>query len=191
MRRLVAALIIAGMALAIAGCGGDTGAVVPTGIPTSTAPPASSNTAKPDDKLAPTITVAPGQVAYPEPWPLPPFRTPRKVQDALDSKQPLMLVYIDSSQRVTADQKAEISAVAKDYAGAIDVVIYDIAKGLPEARNTLGSETATAVAAGQILSIDHTPYILFINDHGNITWRFDGYTDRKLLEREILRATAE
>jgi len=40
-----------------------------------------------------------------------------------------------------------------------------------------------------LLKINTTPYIVFVNANGQITYRFAGFVDRGLIEREIMRAT--
>lgn len=134
-------------------------------------------------------TKSPTETVTNEPFPVVKDETPADVTTRLQNGQPMLILFYDDEQAITTDQRAEIDVVLKKYRGLIDFLSYDIAEGLP------GSEQATSAAAQQAaqmagtLKVNFTPYIIFVDRAGRITYRFSGFTDRELLEREVLRAT--
>jgi hypothetical protein len=191
MRRLVAALVLATVAISVVGCGGgeDPGAVMVVPAATSTAGAGTQEKTPLEDTLSPTQTISPDQEAYPEPWTAPVSRTPKAIQKRLDDHQPMLIVFIDSKQRITKDQKNEISAVMEDYGDLVDVLYYDVASVVPGSHEPTDTEAAKAASLATEMRVSFLPYLLFVDQFGRITWRFNGYVDRKLIEREVLRAT--
>lgn len=179
MRTLVVALVAALLALTLAGCGG--GAEEPAAAPTppaQTPAPAASVEATEADRSANDSDVLPAR--------FPSFTTtitPAVFTEKLDAGRPMLIFFFDSAQQVTADTRAEVDAVMGDYRGLIDYVVFDVT----------GAGTAPEAAAGvqyaSELAADGTPYILVVDKAGYITWRSKGYAERKIIGREVERAT--
>lgn len=184
MRRLFAALILVTVALTTISCGGEGGEVAV--VPTATVDAGAEEQSPREDTLAPTLTVDPDDSKYPMQWPATKSRTPKAVQQRLDDRQPMILVYIDTKQRNTNDQRSEISAVMGEYGDMIDVVYYDITNQLSASKQKDNAEIGKAAALASELGVSFTPHLLFIDQSGRITWEFNGYADRKLIEREVL-----
>jgi len=113
------------------------------------------------------------------------------VLDKLAAKQPMLMYWYDPTSLVSKDQRAEIDAVMKRYRGTIDLVTFDYTVGLkkPSVSATLPPEVAKSELMTSLLNVHTTPYVLFVDGSGRITYRFAGFVDRGLLERETLRAT--
>src|SRR5665648_146654 len=166
MRRIVAALVVALIALTLAGCGGtaETATQQPT-VPTQPAPAAVQS--------EPLVDRSPVEVGPPEPFPAmettPP---PAIVQQKLDAKRPMLLFFYDSAQEITASERVEVDSVLRQYRGLIDLVTFDVTAGNAAAPSD--DAQAAATFAGQ-LGIKSTPYIVIVNDDASITWRWLGY----------------
>ncbi|MDO8964794.1 MAG: hypothetical protein Q7W30_09940 [Coriobacteriia bacterium] len=193
MRRLVAAFIMVMVAASLAACSGstpDTAATDPAATaPAATAPAASVPTPS-SDSLSPTESVGPD-----DKFPNDPAQTPQAVLDRLAAKQPMLIFYFDSKTNVTKDQRVEIDKAMKSYRGLIDLLLFDTRAGLPTTDPSTGkpavvpSETAKAALMSSVVGIRTTPYLIFVDRYGRISYRFMGYVDAGLIEREILRAT--
>ena len=188
MRRLLAAVLLVLVAVSLAACGGsstatDTNApaneaVVPAG------PAAPAGTVDPNvDTLSATQTVSN------EPFPQDPKKTPAAVLSRLGNKQPMLLFFYDDTQTITKDQRTEIDAVVKKYAGLIDLLAFDLNAGLPGGVSETDPETQKVMEMAGQIKVGFTPYMLFVDRSGRITGRFSGFADRGLLEREVLRAS--
>lgn len=191
MRRVVTALILVTVALSLAACASTPPATTPTtgtgtpaaGIPVAPAAPAVA--AKTGDTLSPTQTVTPGEM-----FPTDPTLVPASIITDLQAKKPLMVLWFDPSTKVSTDQRKEVDATMKKYRGSITLVALDYTVGVsPSNGATLAPETQKLELLAGALKLDTTPYILFVDRFGRITYRYAGFTDRKLLNREVLRAT--
>jgi hypothetical protein len=191
MRRVVTMLILVMVAMSLAACGGSpsttdtTGAAgTPAGVPAAPAPTAVA--ASSGDILSPTANIKPGQM-----FPTDKTVVPTNVLTQLTAKRPLLVLWLDSSTKVAADQRREVNAAIKKYKGTITLVALDYTAGLASSGTsaTLDPETQKVELLASALEINTTPYILFVDRFGRITYRFAGFTDRVLLGREILRAT--
>jgi len=180
MRRIVAALVVALIALTLAGCGGT--AETPTQEPTT---PTQPKPAVPQTE--PLVDRSPVEMGAPEPFPsmetTPP---PDIVQQKLDAKRPMVLFFYDSAQEITGPQREEVDAVIGEYRGLIDLVTFDVTSG--KAAEPGDAAQVAATFAGQ-LGIKSTPYLVIVNDERTITWRWLGFIDRELIGREVLSAT--
>jgi hypothetical protein len=200
MRRLVAALVVV-MAVTLSGCGGGGGG----GGEAETPPATTGNQATPaadEEPAEPDRSPKEGQVY--EAFPTAPDVLTTEIADKLDTDQPMIVYFFDSSQRTTNDQDDEVSAVLKEYRGLIDLVKYDVGKyvstdasgaiTVDEEALREGAEDETAIKVARLISVDYldvgfTPYLVLVDSHGYITYRFRGPVDRDALEREVLRAT--
>jgi hypothetical protein len=192
MRRLVVALVLVIVAVSLTACGGSGGGsgTPAAGTPVSAASTASasSQAAGPpaDDTLSGTQTVLP----Y-ESFPNDPAGTPAVIKKDLADHQPMIMFWYDPTTKVTVDQRAEINAVMHKYTGLIDLVAIDYTKAIAPNGDAsqVPSETAKFALITAQLRVPTTPYVLLIDRAGRITYRFAGFVDRTLLEREVLRAT--
>jgi hypothetical protein len=184
MRRAAAALALVLIAVSLAACGGDTAAVNATSstAPPAAAPPGTPPVVVPADPLSPTETVSN------EPFPTAVDGVPTVILDLLGSKQPILLFFYDSTQLITAEQRAEVDVVIKRYRGLITLVAYDIRAESASADTSRDPEVEKALDLAGTLGVKHTPYVLIVDRYGRVTGRFAGYVDRALIEREVLRA---
>lgn len=196
MRRLVAALIVVTLALVLAGCGGggEEQAATPTsGESVAPPPPAGSQVAAVTDK-------SPDEGQDYTALPTDEDIVPTAVLERLKTKQPMVIYFYDATQRSTNDQDAQLETVMKANRGLIDLVKYDIGKfasidasGATRAdasiSATANAESERATLFADQLKISFAPYLLLVDSDGYIVWRFRGYTDAKLIEQQVVRAT--
>ncbi len=122
-----------------------------------------------------------------------------------------MLIYLyDSDQSTTLQQDEWVDAVAREYPGLIDVLSYDLGEfvetaedgsitydeeALVEAEDQSAeysrAQKMARLAGDQWLDVTFTPYIIFTDQYGYITYRIRGPVDYKILEGQVLRATPE
>ena len=184
MRKLVVALVVAGLAFTLAGCGGGGEAAEPATPAASPTPPAPAAAPTVTDDRSPvetSPTVPP--VAFPSTLSTP---LPEAVQNKLDAGRPMLMFFFDTAELETKAERAEIDAVLGEYRGLIDLVTFDVSSksGVP------ASDAAkAAVSLANDLGIKGTPYIMVVDGNGFITWRWLGFVDRDLIDREVLRAT--
>jgi hypothetical protein len=193
MRRVVTALALVVAAGALVACSSSptsttTGASSGTAVPVVSVPAAASGSqaGTNTDILSPTAVVTPGEM-----FPSDPASVPQAVLDNLTAKKPMLVYFYDPSTSVAADQRQEINAAVKKYSGSIKLVTFDytVALGSTTTSSTLPAEVNKAVLMTGQLKVNTTPYIVFVDRYGRITYRFAGFTDRGLLVREVLRAT--
>jgi hypothetical protein len=187
MRRVVTALIILMAASALTACGsapaqstGTTG-VPSAGVPAAPAAPAAVAVKASDDVLSPTQVVTPG-----EKFPTDPSSVPASILAALATKRPLLVYWYDPTTSISRTQRGSIDVTLKKYRGTIDLIALDYTVGLTS--GTLDIETQKLELLAAALRVSTTPYILFVDAYGRITYRFAGWADTVLLNREVLRA---
>ncbi|HET6498890.1 MAG TPA: hypothetical protein VFH17_07560 [Coriobacteriia bacterium] len=196
MRRLVAVLVVALLASLLVACGGEPAAEQPAATPgvgdAAPAPPAV------EEVVADRSPVEPHEF---EPFPVDAeIGLPGALQSRLDAGQPMIVVFYDSTQKTTDDQKDIVRGVTETYRGLIDVVSFDLgtyvtqdASGAMTVREGLAQDE-TAAQVLKLVGPDHldvrfTPYVVVVDRQGYITWRYRGISDDKNLEREVLRVT--
>ncbi|MBW6469486.1 MAG: hypothetical protein K0B85_10065 [Coriobacteriia bacterium] len=194
MRRTVAVLIVALLALTLVACGGgasdepepapDTGAAAPPPPPVDEA-----------------VDLSPLEEQVYEPFPVDSeLGVPDAILSRLEAGQPMIIVFYDDSQKTTDDQEDIIRSVTETYRGLIDVVSFNLgAYVTQDARGTITvqpglSDDETAKQVTRMIDADHldirfTPFVLIVDDQGYVTWRHRGISDDKTLEREVLRVT--
>ncbi len=197
MDRRIVVVIAALCALFMFGC-------APADEPTAEQPadaapaPAAPAPADPAEPLTPELSPNPEQAFVP--FPTDENLVPQVILDRLETDQPMLIFFFDPAQRTTDDQRAEIEAAIADYRGVIDLVSFDVGKFVTTGASgviTLKpgiTEDETADKVARLISADNlnvtaTPYIIFVDDQGHITYRFRGFVDRELIDREISRAT--
>lgn len=189
MRRVVTALVIVSAAFALAACSSATPTTGTTGTPAAVVPAvpvAATPVAASGDILSPTETVVPGET-----FPTDSSTVPSSVLTVLDANKPMLVFWYDPTTKVAADQRKDINTAMAKYPGQITLVALDYTAGLPsiESSANLPLETQKLELLAAALRVNTTPYILFVDQYHRITYRFAGFTDALLLEREILRAT--
>ena len=189
MRRVVTALIIVMVASALTACGGAPADTGTTGTPAAGTPavvpavtPAAAVEAPAADIYSPTQTVKPGEM-----FPTDTAVVPASVLIALGTKRPLLVFWYDPTATATERERTSIDAMMDKYAGTIDVIELNYTLGL--AGGTLDAETQKLELLAAALGVKTTPYILFVDANGRITYRFAGWVDSELLGREVIRAT--
>ncbi|MDI6713009.1 MAG: hypothetical protein QMD96_07200 [Anaerosomatales bacterium] len=182
MRRIIAAIVVASCALALVGCGGGGGGGTEQAQSQTPPPPASSGQQQPQvvDRSpveTPTAVPFPSQIST---------AMPESVKSKLDAGRPMILFFYDTTESETKQQRAEIDAVLKEYRGLIDLVTFDVT--LPKSGSPSDAVKRAASFATD-LGVKSTPYIIVVDSGGFITWRWLGFVDRDVIEREVLRAT--
>lgn len=190
MRRVVAVFVAVALSLTLAGCGGgdkkseESSAETPK--PSASAPPAAPSDSESAADRTPLEQVKFERVSEgaksSESTGL-----PEAIQQRLDSGQPMLLLFFDKGQKTTDDVRGEVDAVVKQYRGTIDLLAYDIGQDTDDGKHD--TEDAEAVTLARGLEVSFTPYIVLVDEQGLITWRYRGYVDRGIIEREVLRAT--
>lgn len=184
MRRIIAALVVASLALALTGCGGGGGGG--TDQAQNQAPP--QQPAAPAGQQQPEV-VDRSPVETPTAVPFPSALStamPDAVKSKLDAGRPMILFFYDTTESETKEQRAEIDAVLSKYRGLIDLVTFDVT--LPKSGSPSDAVKRAATFATD-LGVKSTPYIIVVDSGGFITWRWLGFVDRDVIEREVLRAT--
>lgn len=181
MRRIIVAILAVGLALSVAGCSGGADQATTTEAPATPAPVAAA-------VEAPTVTDrSPVEGGTPELFPsLEGTTVPETVTSKLEAGRPLLLFFYDKNELETTTQRAEVDAVLAEYRGLIDLVSFDVG-----ATKDGGATDAAkqAVELANALRVTSTPYIIIVDGNGFITWRWLGYVDRELINKEVLRAT--
>lgn len=206
MRRLVVVVIAVVMVLSLTACGGggDTATTTKSGeVATQTQADKTSTAAKPGAAVASensSNTLSPQEGQAFEPFPTDSEVLPNEIKQRLDSKRPMLIYFFDATQRHSDDERAQVDAVLADYRGLIDLVAFDVSKyvttdasGSVQPKPGIADDpTAQQVAmllSSNYLNVTYTPYIVFVDRQGYITYRFRGMVDSDLLERQVLRAT--
>jgi hypothetical protein len=191
MRRVVTAVALAAATVILAACvgGATSDSTVGAPLPLSPVPsPVATGTTVATDVLSPTQPVTPGEM-----FPADPATVPKAVLADLAAKRPMLVYFYDPSTNVAGDQRREIDAVLRRYAGAIELVTFNYTSGLRSSDGSAATSLPPEVDKAELmtgqLKVNTTPYIVFVDGHGRITYRFAGFVDRALLEREVLRAT--
>lgn len=198
MRRVVTGLVLIVLAIALVACSapadtgtsGSSGATSTAGSGVAVTPPASGGAASGSasgDILSPTQTVGVNEM-----FPTDSGTVPSSIAADLTAKKPMLIFYYDPALKATADTRAEIDAVMKKYRGTIDLFALDYTTGIPASSassTTLDAETQKVELLAAALGVTTTPYIVFVDSSGRVTYKFAGFVDRSLLTREVLRAT--
>jgi hypothetical protein len=124
---------------------------------------------------------------------------PEPVADRIVEKQPMLMLFVDESQKDTNDVRDEVAVVVKNNRGRIDLLTYDVGKysnvtkgGTVEvdaAKLDKDPKAQESVMLARAVGVTFTPYILIVDDQGYIIYRHSGYVDSELLERQVLRVT--
>lgn len=196
MRRAIAALIVAMLALTLVACGGgasdEEAAPAPDAVEESEAPVVETEVA---------LEPWPQEEQVYEPVPVDPeVGLPTEIQSRIDAGRPMIIVFYDETQKTTDDHKEAISTVTDTYRGLIDVVSFNVgsyitrdAKDQISVRSDIGEDEAakkvTSLIDSDGLDIRFTPFTAVVDGKGYVTWRHRGIGDAQIIEREVLRVT--
>lgn len=181
MRKTVVALVVALLALTLAGCGGGKTAAPETAVAPAGGEPVVAPSTEPSatDRSQNDSDVAPA--------PFPSFTTtvtPVAFKEKLDAHRPMLILFYDDTQQVTTDERTEVDAVMSEYRGLIDLVTFNV--GGPDS----DPNVLAAVTYARELRATNTPYILVVDGNGFIVWRCKGFAERGIIERQVQRATS-
>ena len=201
MRRLIAVATLVALALMLTACGGggEPAADQPAEA-TAPAPPPSAAA----EEVKPDRSPSEGQVY--EPFPTDPEVVPKEILDRLEEGQSMLLYFYDGDQSTTKQQTEAVDEVMKDYPGLIDELRYDVGKyvvtgtdgsitldqeALMEVEDQPAEEQNAQMVAqllgSEWLDVTFSPYIIFTDADGYITYRIRGPVDSKILEGQVLR----
>jgi len=201
MRRLIVVGFAVVMVLSLVGCGGgDDTATEEVAVQTQGTAVPSPAGAAPAESAGPTNTLSPQEKQVFEPFPTDEEVLTAEVKQRLEAKRPMLLYFYDATQKTTNDQRAEIDTVLAEYRGLIDLVSYDVSKYVstdasgvvtpkPGMEDDITAQQVATLLGSDYLDVTFTPYIVFVDRQGYITWRVRGWVDSALLEPQVLRAT--
>jgi len=183
---IVAAAVL--LAVGLVGCGGGSSETSqPTDVPVVDPSAESSASAETSD------TVSEGEVFYPFPVS---DTTPASIRSGIESGDPMILLFVDTDQKVTDDVKKQINAVVKD--NDIDLYTFNVGEYATvdaEGRVEVDNEALKADPAGQALvatarelGIAFVPFTVVVDYQGQVVFKHVGFIDAGLLERQVMRA---
>lgn len=196
MRKIVAALVVVALALALSGCSSNKPAATPTTTPAAPAavPAAVPGAAAAAPSLSDTVTAVFER-----------FPTGADIPAALQQKitvdkQPTMIYFYDSNQYTSQEVRKIIDSVRADNRGLVDLVAYDIGKYTTVAANGAvdlnpklvssdAGKQAVLFARNSAIDVTFTPFIVLTDGQGYIIYKQHGLVDPAFLEREVQRAT--
>ena len=196
MRRLVAAIVVAALALVLAGCGAKPAATTAPAAPAPAAPAAPA-AATPVAGAGAGAGLSSNEATIFAPFPVN-STTPTEVATRIESKQPTLIYFYDSTQETSIENRKIIDKVLQDNRGLVDLVAYDLGEHVQgdawspvTVDETFAKDTEyqKAVVMAQTLGVTFTPSIVLTDKQGYIVWEFEGLVDKDFLEREILRAS--
>jgi hypothetical protein len=204
MRILVVAVVAVGVALSLAGCGGSS---TPPATTTAPAPaPAAAPAAAPAGTAGAATTLPDlDDRSINETTTFAPFPNNANVPDVLKQKinvdkQPTLVYFFDSGQKVSKENRKIIDSVRNRNRGLVDLVAYDLSKYVtPNSDGSINVDPALADDAAQkqvvmfardpAIKVAFTPFIVLTDGQGYMIYKHSGLVDSTFLEREVLRAS--
>ncbi len=198
IRRFVAAIVAASLAVAVVGCGGGGG-----GGEEAAPPPADTGAAPAEGGAAPSTPAQvdrslPESATVFEPFPEA-AGLPSAVTGRIAAKQPMAILFVDGSQQVTNEVRGALDGAIKSNGGLVDLVVYDIGKyvsidasghvALDDSKFSKDKKAAEAILLATALDVTVTPYIVMTDDQGYVVFRHRGPADRAFLEMHMERLT--
>jgi cytochrome oxidase Cu insertion factor (SCO1/SenC/PrrC family) len=190
MRRIVAVIVVALFASSLVGCGGGGGSASET--PSTPAPKPAAPAGSAPASASAEVTVGATFVPFPVTK-----QTPAEVTRRLDSGQPMLLLFVDPGQSETDIARNEIEDVISKNGGLVDLIEYDVTKySSVDASGVITIESAElasdtvgqqALELAKTLQVGATPYMILVDDQGYIIYRFRGFLDTDMLERQFQR----
>jgi uncharacterized lipoprotein YehR (DUF1307 family) len=198
MRRLVAVLIAPALVLSLAACGGGEAAQPATPTPGAAAPAAAAagaattlpEIANRSENETATFTAFPTGSNVP----------PDLMYKVTVEKQPTLIFFYDSTQNSSKEARKVIDYVRAENRGLVDLVTYDIGKYMtaaadgsvsvdPSLAKDANAKSAVLLARDPAIGVTFTPFIVLTDGQGYIIFKHRGLVDRKMLEREVQRAS--
>lgn len=198
MRRLVVAVTVLALSAVLAGCGGgDTSGTTSetedtSGQTAAAAPVVPAGTALIADRSArDDATVF-------EPFPLD-STVPKALAEKIKAKQPTLILFMNSSQKVTSEVRQAVDAAIEQNSGVVELVVFDIGKytsvdasgnAVVDAAGISDDKTGSqAVILAHDLGVTTLPYIVMTDDQGYVVFRHRGLVDEEFLEMHMERLT--
>jgi hypothetical protein len=199
MRRLVAALTVLMLALSLAACGG--GGAAETATPPAADAGAGAAAAGGAATTLPQVTDrSANESSTFVPFPTGSAIPPDLMYKVTVEKQPTLIYFYDSTQQTSKEVRRIIDAIRSENRGLVDLVTYDIGKYMtvsadgslimdPSLASDANAKSAVLLARDPAIAVTFTPFIVLTDGQGYIIFKHRGLVDRKLLEREVLRAS--
>lgn len=188
MRRVVIVAVAIVLAVGLVGCGGGSSEpTTPTDVPVVDPSAEASASAETSD------TVSEGEVFYPFPIT---ETTPASIRGGIDEGEPMILLFVDTGQKVTDDVRKQVNAVVKET----DIGLYTFNMGEyatvgSDGQIELDTESLKEDSAGQAivatardLGIAFVPFTVIVDYQGQVVFKQAGFIDSALLERQVMRA---
>lgn len=197
MRRLVAALVVVTVAISLAGCGGGGEEEAATGQP------AAATAGQPVAAAPQVVTEIPDRSAPESATVFEPFpegsSVPTAVADKLEARQPMLILFVNGSMKVTNEVRSAVDGAIKENSGVVDLVLFDLGKytgndqyGQPVVDvNALQDDqnAAKGVLLAKALKVSGLPYIVMVDDQGFVVFRHRGLVDEEYLLMHMERLT--
>jgi hypothetical protein len=199
MRRLVAALTVLTLALSLVACGGG-GGTAETAAPAPAAQGAAAPAGGTSTTLPELMDRSANESSTFAPFPTGSTIPPDLMYKVTVEKQPTLIYFYDSTQNTSKEVRRIIDAVRSQNRGLVDLVTYDIGKYMtasadgavipdPSMAKDANAKSAVLLARDPAIAVSFTPFIVLTDGQGYIIFKHRGLVDRKLLEREVLRAS--
>jgi hypothetical protein len=200
MRRLVVALTVLALALSLVACGGGEPAAE-TAAPATGAADADAAAAGGAATTLPEIANrSENETDTFAPFPTGSTIPPDLMYKVTVEKQPTLIYFYDSTQNTSKEVRRIIDAVRSENRGLVDLVTYDIGKYMtaaadgtvradPSLATDANAKSAVVFASDPAIAVTFTPFIVLTDGQGYIIYKHRGLVERKLLEREVLRAS--
>lgn len=192
MRRIVVALIAATFAFSLVGCSSSTpepAATEPVAAPEAVVAPAATTGAV-------TVMSDQEQDVF-EAFPDDPS-VPADVKADIEAKQPMVLFFYDTSQYSSKENRKIIDKVMSSNRGLVDLFTFNLGSHFSgdaskpvevDKEFANDAEYQSHVELARLLGVTSTPFIVVTDNQGYVTWKFRGFVDRDVLERQVLRAS--
>lgn len=196
MRRLVAVIVVAAVAVSIAGCGGGGGDAAPAEGSTT-----ASSAAPPP--VAPGIETIADRSNSEDATVFEKFPTgdsvPATLAKKIADKEPTLILFVDGAQNVTNEVRAAVDSAIKANSGVVQLVLFDLGEyaGVDTSGNAIVDATgldkdepaAQAVELAAQLKVTSLPYIVMTDDQGFVVFRHRGLVDDDFLKMHMERLT--
>jgi hypothetical protein len=198
-------VFVVGVALSLVGCSGSSSASTPAS--TSTAAPAAAAPAAATPAGAKgALTTLPdiNDRSQNETTTFAIFPTGDSVpavlkQKITTDKQPTLIYFFDSGQKVSTDTRTMIDSIRNRNRGMVDLVAYDLSKYLtvdadgavqvdPSLTADADQKQVVTFARDPAIAVSFTPFIVLTDSQGYIIYKHSGLPDSAFLEREVQRA---
>ncbi len=194
MRGFVVALVAVSMLFVLTGCGGGGGEETVTETP----PPAEAAPPPPAEGSPITDRSKPESATVFEEFPKG-SQLPTAVAENLEVGQPMLILFVDGSQKVTNEVRSAVDAAVKKYTGVVDLIVYDLSKyastdasgqvNVDGTGLTEDPKNALATSLARELKVSGRPYIVMTDDQSFVVFRHRGLVDTDFLLMHMGRLT--